>query len=75
MRACVRVVPYDSAKFVPSRYGAKGGERSAWYSPCARAGDCYSMMRVRLVVAEKVAAFLINTQLASSNPEQWRRVH
>lgn len=33
------------------------------------------MMRVRLVVAEKVAASLINTQLASGNPEQRRRVH
>lgn len=77
VRACVRArVPYDSAKFVPSRYGAEDGERSvAWYSLCARAGDCYSMMRVRLVVAEKVAASLINTQLASSNPEQRRRVH
>jgi len=66
---------YDNAKFVPSRCGAKGGERSTWYSLCARAGDCYSMMRVRLVVAEKVAASLINTQLASGNPEQRRRVH
>lgn len=65
MRVCIS----QHCVIRPYLRGIKGGERSAWYLPYTRAGDCYSMMRVRLMVAEKVAASLINTQLASGNTE------
>lgn len=57
---------------VKERYS---GRSVVWYLLCARAGDCYSMMRVRLVVAEKVAGSLIKTEHAGGNTEPRRRVH